>query len=819
MRTSWIIFVVLLLFVAIAQAQDPVQLYRALATNGLDGTRVFRVRDATLDVEDLHFTLTDGVIGLLEPVDGHTTGAFFEGEGEVLVVPPTQVERESLALHTGAAVLEERFTTASFRFSDDFSPTLMDATRGPAPAPQAFVDKWAPAARTLSNGDALALLAVLTRAAEGRSQRVFHARVAGSRLGTFDLRLDTAYDEQVVLGQANYVEGAVYYDIWTQFPMRSMRIGRNAAWTFGEPLSELGPHNITIRRCKIAARIQPPHQLDGDATLEVEAVDAGDRTLVFQLSRYLHVSSAIANGAPVAVIQNEALQGGDLARRGNDLVAIVLPQPIKKGEKLQLRFQYSGDVLSEAGGGLMYVGARGNWYPNQGPAMVEYELDFRYSAPWTLLATGKRVSQNATAGEQHSVWISERPIPMAGFNLGEYSVASAKAGQTQVETYAARGVEAGLAPRPQVIEGAPTSPKAGGAAVLAAPPPRTAAHASAVAHDAAEAIGFVAGRLAPFPYASLALSQMPGRISLGWPGLVFVSSYVFLSPAERGALSFNAMDEIFYGHLMSAHEVAHEWWGDSVMPRGYRNDWLMEALANEYALMLVESERPQDFRISMDSYRDRLLHAPPNGRPAKDAGPVTLGFRLISSKVPAAYDTVLYGRGTWLLHMLRHLFRDSCAAQCAKEPDALFLQVLRKVYLEHQGRELSTADLQKAFEEALPRSVWFEGRKSLDWFFDGWVSGTAIPFYELKQVKITSRAGASFATGKLMQDDAPDRLVTSVPLYASSGASKDGDAPSEKLVYVGRVFADGPETTFRLNVPAGTKKLLIDPYSTVLRQP
>jgi hypothetical protein len=48
---------------------------------------------------------------------------------------------------------------------------------------------------------------------------------------------------------------------------------------------------------------------------------------------------------------------------------------------------------------------------------------------------------------------------------------------------------------------------------------------------------------------------------------------------------------------------------------------------------------------------------------------------------------------------------------------------------------------------------------------------------------------------------------------------EDKEKETEKLVYAGRVFADGEETAFRLNVPAGTKKLVIDPYNTVLRQP
>jgi hypothetical protein len=64
------------------------------------------------------------------------------------------------------------------------------------------------------------------------------------------------------------------------------------------------------------------------------------------------------------------------------------------------------------------------------------------------------------------------------------------------------------------------------------------------------------------------------------------------------------------------------------------------------------------------------------------------------------------------------------------------------------------------------------------------------------------------ATGMILQKDAPDTLVTSVPIYAVAA----GKPP----VLMGRVFADGPETSFRLTAPAGTHKLLLDPYRTIL---
>ena len=38
-------------------------------------------------------------------------------------------------------------------------------------------------------------------------------------------------------------------------------------------------------------------------------------------------------------------------------------------------------------------------------------------------------------------WVSEQPIPIAGFNLGEYVRSTAEAGTIEVDAYAARGTE------------------------------------------------------------------------------------------------------------------------------------------------------------------------------------------------------------------------------------------------------------------------------------------------------------------------------------------------------------------------------------------
>jgi len=52
--------------------------------------------------------------------------------------------------------------------------------------------------------------------------------------------------------------------------------------------------------------------------------------------------------------------------------------------------------------------------------------------------------------------------------------------------------------------------------------------------------------------------------------------------------------------------------------------------------------------------------------------------------------------------------------------------------------------------------------------------------------------------------------VTSVPVYG---------VVSGRDILLGRVFADGAESTFQFNVPAGVKKIVLDPFETVLTSP
>jgi hypothetical protein len=806
-------------------------LFLQLGSVELDSSRVYRARELSIDRAAFHISFDDGVIGFTQDVAGCVTGAFFEGEGEILLTPPNQVERASMTLQTGAAILEERFNTAYFRFNDDtfveMQPYLVPATQDAAE----FVSRGDQTARNLAEPDDLRLFMTfskhlpVTGAAEKSptscaepDDRFLHARMQGQTKGTFDVFFDSGAPEQVWAGQSKTVEGTTYYNVWTSYSLLKKDSGTHKANSIAA--EEGRASAIDILSNKIRAEIKPPTTIEAVATLELKVRQGGQRAIIFELARLLNVKEVLADGHPVEFIHNPAIAGTQLARHGNDLVAVVFPAPIQTGQKIELRFTYGGEVLSEAAAGLLYVGARGTWYPNRGIAMSNFDLEFHYPPGWTLMATGQRVDAPATPNaaigdsipptEQMSRWVSERPIPVAGFDLGKYQRVEARAGEVVVETYATKTVERGFRGdnTETVVPDVPSISRTAPALAAAAPLPSPAHNEQMVANMSAHAIESFSRWFGPYPFHRLALMQFPGNMSQGWPGLIFLSSLSYLTNEEKSQLHLSPAEKTLIG-VVIGHETAHQWWGDLVTWNDYRDQWVPEGLANYSALMLVEAEDSTKFHEVLNKYRNDLFFKKPAGVRLMEDGPVTLGNRLSCSQFPNGYEAISYGRGTWLFHMLRNMMRDAEPPTAATDPvrDEPFVRALRKVRERYEGKPMSTRELLQVFEEDLPRPLWFEGHRSLDWFYDGWVNGTAVPHFEVHGLKYVDAAGATIITGTLLQKDAPDDLVTPVPLYAFQAG---------KMTLLGQVFADGPETSFHLTAPVGTRKLLIDPKQTLL---
>jgi hypothetical protein len=390
-------------------------LYARIRSVGLDPERVYHVRDATIDRPGLHLDLDDGTLAFTEDICGRITGAFFEGEGEIRLRPPNQVERRSMALFTGMAILEEQFTSGYLRFNDD-TAAVLQRSLSPEPEGADFIKQWSDTSRTLAEFDALRLLLDFSHflpepgnkvgiELPHKFQPLLHAHLLGKKLGVFEVFWDAAGAEPLWVGQPRVKDDLLFFDIWASFA------------PIGTPVPL--PGDASIASFRIQATIVPPTRLRASTEVKIRIRKGGERALLFELSRYLKVDAVEAAGQPLDFIQNPAIEGTELQRKGNDLVAVVFPAPLLPGQELKLRFSYAGEVLSEAGNGLLYVGARGTWYPNFGFSHAQFDMEFHYPASWTLVATGKQISR--AGGDD-----SETTEETGAENFGEFRKKSRK---------------------------------------------------------------------------------------------------------------------------------------------------------------------------------------------------------------------------------------------------------------------------------------------------------------------------------------------------------------------------------------------------------
>jgi hypothetical protein len=407
-------------------------------------------------------------------------------------------------------------------------------------------------------------------------------------------------------------------------------------------------------------------------------------------------------------------------------------------------------------------------------------------------------------------------MSVAGFNLGEYASASVVAEAHSIDVYANRELEEDLRKRlsVQLVDPLALTSRRFGTVpdrrpVASSPPAPSPADAlKQLAKEIDSSIHFYETFSGPFPFHNLSVSQIPGTFGQGWPGLLYVSTYSFLPSEAQQRAGLNTTGQEHFTELVPYHEVAHQWWGNVVAWSSYRDQWIDEAIANYLAVLFADTKKNPDhtLHVWLARYRQQLVDKLPGAdEAAGDVGALALGMRLNSSKSLNAYEPIIYGKGTWVIHMLREMLRQPAA----RNPDERFVSLLQTLVAKYAYRALSTDDLQHEVEAVMTPAMDLEGGHSMEWFFEEWVRGTGIPHYRVEFTAHHTEKGYQIR-GKLFQTNVPRSFIASVPLY--SGGAGHGEL-------LGTVVAAGPETSFHFVVSSPPHKIVVDPRMTLLCTP
>ncbi len=146
---------------------------------------------------------------------------------------------------------------------------------------------------------------------------------------------------------------------------------------------------------------------------------------------------------------------------------------------------------------------------------------------------------------------------------------------------------------------------------------------------------------------------------------------------------------------LMAHEIAHQWFGNSVTEKDWHHIWLSEGFAT-YLTALYQGSREGETRLRavMNMARQRVIgYHKLNPAPVIDTTIVDF-MKLLS--------TNSYQKGAWVLHMLRNEIGDD-----------LFWSGMQTYYARYRNRNALTSDFEHAMEEISGRD--------LSKFFNQWL--------------------------------------------------------------------------------------------------
>lgn len=191
------------------------------------------------------------------------------------------------------------------------------------------------------------------------------------------------------------------------------------------------------------------------------------------------------------------------------------------------------------------------------------------------------------------------------------------------------------------------------------------------------------------------------------------------------------------------HEIAHNWWGNSVFVDDLSGNW-SEAITTYTADYLYAESKgkaeAKDFRLSkLRGYRNF-------------AGDNPIALNAFSDATAAQSRSVGYNKGAMVFHMLRRTVGDKA-----------FFSGLKRFYEDRVFKKTRWDDIRRAFEKASDRD--------LGWFFEQWLGRSEGPELSLSDVSML-KTGETFAVRFIITQKRPAYIMT-LPMVFTDERGKE----------------------------------------------
>lgn len=196
------------------------------------------------------------------------------------------------------------------------------------------------------------------------------------------------------------------------------------------------------------------------------------------------------------------------------------------------------------------------------------------------------------------------------------------------------------------------------------------------------AIGVYAGLFGEYPF----INEKYGHANFEWGGAM-----------EHQTVTSTSSSTFGFKEQVLVHELAHQWWGDMITCESWHDIWLNEGFASYCEALYFETI---DSKAHYHAYMDSMTFL--------SGGSI---YIIDTTDVWNIFGSIVYDKGAWVLHMLRHVVGD-----------ATFFDIMTAYYNSpYQYGSAVTDDFKEVCESV--------SGMDLDAFFEQWIYGTYYPKY------------------------------------------------------------------------------------------
>jgi len=436
-------------------------------------------------------------------------------------------------------------------------------------------------------------------------------------------------------------------------------------------------------------------------------------------------------------------------RHVNDILRIRSTSDFKAGQIQTYRIRYTG---IPADGLIIGTNQHGNrtffgdnwpnrarhWLPVVDHLSDKAPVEFRVTAPsqYEVVSNGALVSDSTAGDTRITHWRTDVPLPPKVMIIGVADFAVDTAG-----TVDGVPVQSWVYPKD----------RAAGFKDLGQAPP---------------ILRFFEEHLGPYPYEKLANVQSTTR----YGGM------------ENAAAIFYSEQAVADGEdstPLLAHEIAHQWYGNTVTESDWPHLWLSEGFATYLTALYLEHARGESALTRyMTSARERVaqFHEKNPDEPLVDT---------TFSDPTELLNTNPYQKGAWVLHMLRR-----------EVGTETLWDGLRAYYDRYRNQNASTRDFRAVMEDV--------SGQDLKLFFDQWTRRPGHPVIE-GTWRYAEAAGECVVTLRQTQEEPPFEVPVEVAF---------GDTPMQTTT----LFLSDREEQARVDCPQAPSSVTLDPNTELLAE-